>query len=266
MAPADLLSRIVEATRSELASVESRRGAFEDSAREAASLRGPNAFSKAIRRSAGQPIHIIAEVKSASPSAGVIVADPDVETIAAAYREGGASAVSVVTEPAFFSGSRDWLRRAAGASALPVIMKDFIVDPLQIHRGVAAGADAVLLLASLLNGDEIRAMIAVLDALGRDALVEVHDDRELERAIEGGARMIGVNNRDLRTFVVDLATSERLASQIPTSVIRVAESGIRTREDAQRLESAGFDALLVGESLLRQADRCAAVRALRGPS
>ncbi|HVT02359.1 MAG TPA: indole-3-glycerol phosphate synthase TrpC [Thermoanaerobaculia bacterium] len=260
----DILSRIVASTRLELASVESDRELFEQTAREVAALGEPHAFSRAIRRIGGEPIRIIAEVKSASPSAGVIVDGPEVENIATAYRDGGAAAVSVVTEPVFFKGSRDWLQRARSSSLLPVIMKDFIVDPLQIHRGVAAGADAVLLLASLLDASSLHAMIDLLDRLGRDALVEVHDEEELDRAIEAGARIIGVNNRNLRDFVVDLGTSERLSAKIPESVIRVAESGIRTRQDAQRLERVGFDAILVGESLLRQADRTAAVRSLRG--
>lgn len=260
----DILSRIVASTRLELAKAESSREALIQLAGSAAKLGEPHAFSKAIRRNPGEAIRIIAEVKSASPSAGVIVEAPEVEQIAEEYRRGGASAVSVVTEPQFFGGSRDWLERARSSSGLPVIMKDFVLDSLQVHRGVAAGADAVLLLASLLDARKLREMIGLLNDLGRDALVEVHDAEELDSAMEAGALVIGVNNRNLRDFTVDLAVSERLSSRMPTSVIRVAESGVRSREDAQRLERAGFDALLVGESLLRQADRSAAVRALRG--
>jgi len=145
-----------------------------------------------------------------------------------------------------------------------VIMKDFVVEPSQLFRGVAAGADAVLLLASLLDANQIALFISFLDEYGVDALVEVHNDAELQRAIDGGARVIGVNNRDLTTFKVDLATSERLAAKIPKNAIRVAESGIATHADIERLRSCGFDAFLVGESLLRQNDRAAAVRRLRG--
>ncbi len=219
----------------------------------------PFAFSRAL---AGNEIHLIAEIKSASPSAGSIVENPDVDQIAREYSRGGASAISIVTEPEFFRGSHDWLSRAARAAHLPVLMKDFIIDQRQLLCGVAAGANAILLLASLLDGEKITEAIAILDDFGCDALVEVHDERELERAIDGGARIIGVNSRNLRDFRVDLATAERLAKRIPKEVIKVAESGIKTREDVERLRLAGFKAFLVGESLLRQNDRAAAVRAL----
>jgi indole-3-glycerol phosphate synthase len=219
----------------------------------------PFAFSRAL---AGNKIHLIAEIKSASPSAGLIVENPDVDHIAREYSRGGAAAISIVTEPEFFRGSHDWLARAGRASHLPVLMKDFIIDQRQLLCGVAAGANAILLLASLLDGEKIAEAIAILNDFGCDALVEVHDERELERAIDGGARIIGVNNRNLRDFKVDLATAERLAKRMPKDVIKVAESGIKTREDVERLRAAGFQAFLVGESLLRQNDRAAAVRAL----
>jgi indole-3-glycerol phosphate synthase len=223
----------------------------------AARNRSPFALTTALRR---DRINVIAEIKSASPSAGTIVENPDVEVIAAAYKQGGAAAISVVTEPEFFRGSREWIARAAGQ--LPVLMKDFIVEESQLTRGIAAGASAILLLASLLDANQIRDFIRCLDAYSCDALVEVHDEVELERAMTGGARIVGINNRNLRDFTVDLSASERLANQIPHGVIRVAESGIKTRGDVDRLRAAGFDAFLVGESLLRQKDRAAAVRQL----
>jgi indole-3-glycerol phosphate synthase len=216
----------------------------------------PFALTAALRQAR---INVIAEIKSASPSAGSIVENPNVESIAAEYKAGGAAAISIVTEPAFFHGSREWIARVDG---LPVLMKDFIVDESQLIRGVAAGASAILLLASLLDAAQIRDFIACLDEYKCDALVEVHDEAELEKAINGGARIIGVNNRNLRDFSVDLSASERLAKQIPDGVLRVAESGIKTRGDVDRLRAAGFDAFLVGESLLRQNDRAAAVRQL----
>ena len=219
----------------------------------------PHAFASAISRPG---INVIAEIKSASPSAGSIIENPDVEAIAADYQRGGAAAVSIVTEPEFFRGSSAWLARAKSASGLPAIMKDFIIDERQLLHGVAAGANAILLLASLLDAKQIRAFIALLDQFGCDALVEVHDEAELERAIGGGAKLIGVNNRNLRDFSVDLGTSERLAARMPAETIKVAESGIKTRHDVERLRNAGFNAFLVGESLLRQEDRAAAVRAL----
>ncbi len=221
-------------------------------------------FSKAL---SGPPppaaaIRLIAEIKAASPSAGEIVKAPDIEEIARDYARGGAVAISIVTEPDFFHGSPEWIARAHSASGLPVLMKDFVIDVRQLLGGVAAGANAVLLLASLLDANQIRESIALLEGFGCDALVEVHDERELSRAVDAGARLIGVNNRDLRDFRVDLATAEKLGKRMPDGVIRVAESGIKERADVERLRAAGFHAFLVGESLLRQNDRAAAVQAL----
>ena len=251
-----VLDQIVERTRERLRfEAKPDRRAAED----AALARTGFAFREALSRDA---INVIAEVKSASPSAGSIVDDPDVGAIAEAYRRGGAAAISVVTEPEFFRGSREWLARARAASRLPVVMKDFIVEPSQIIRGIAAGADAILLLASILDTHQLRDFVALIEAYGCDALVEVHDEEELERAVGGEARIIGVNNRNLKDFHVDLATSERLGALMPADAIRVAESGIRTRSDVDRLRAAGFHAFLVGESLLRQEDRAAAVSAL----
>ena len=258
-----VLDQIVERTRERLRSEgkPDRRAA-----EEVAQQRKAFAFREAI--GGGQalpPVRIIAEIKSASPSAGSIVDDPDIEAIARDYARGGAAAMSIVTEPEFFRGSRDWIARAKSAAALPVVMKDFVVEPSQIVRGIAAGADAILLLASLLDVAQLRDFVALTEAYGCDALVEVHDEEELERAIAANARLIGVNNRDLRDFRVDLGTSERLGARMPADVIRVAESGIRVRADIDRLCAAGFHAFLVGESLLRQNDRAAAVRALVMP-
>jgi len=251
-----VLDQIVERTRERL-----RTEAKPDrrAAEEVAQQRTPFAFRAALARDG---VKIIAEIKSASPSAGSIVDDPDVEAIARDYARGGAAAMSIVTEPEFFRGSREWIARAKQASGLPVVMKDFVVEPSQIVRGIAAGADAILLLAALLDAGQIRDFVAIAEAYGCDALVEVHDEDELQKAIGGGAKLIGVNNRDLRDFHVDLATSERLGATMPEGVIRVAESGIRTRADVDRLRAAGFHAFLVGESLLRQDDRAAAVRTL----
>jgi len=248
-----ILDDIVSSTRARLAM---EPPPDPDAAAMAARSRPPFALTTALR---ADRINVIAEIKSASPSAGSIVENPDVEAIAAAYKEGGAAAVSIVTEPEFFHGSREWIGRAAG---LPVLMKDFIVDESQLIRGVAAGASAILLLASVLDAAQIRDFIACLDSFSCDALVEVHDEAELTRALGGGARIIGVNNRNLRDFRVDLGASERLSRQIPNGALRVAESGIKSRQDVERLRAAGFDAFLVGESLLRQNDHAAAVRQL----
>jgi indole-3-glycerol phosphate synthase len=249
----DFLERIVAKTRQRLAQ---EPPADRAAAERAAEVRSPYALTAALSRDG---IKIIAEIKAASPSAGTIVENPDVESIAADYEKGGAAAISVVTERDSFHGSRDWIARAAAASGLPILMKDFVVDESQLVRGVAAGASAILLLASLLDARQIRAFMACLDQFACDALVEVHDERELERAVGGGARLIGVNNRNLRDFAVDLATSERLSKLIPPDVIRVAESGVKTHQDIDHLRAFGFDVFLVGESLLRQNDRAAAL-------
>lgn len=260
---ATVLDAIVASTRKRLGAAD--LDALRRAARAAANEKRAHAFQAALSAPAIDRARIIAEVKSASPSAGSIIENPDVEAIVAEYKLGGASAISVVTEPEFFRGSREWLRRARTAG-MPVIMKDFVVEPEQLYAGIAAGADAILLLASLLDAPRIAEFLALLHDHGCDALVEVHDDAELERAIAAGAPIIGVNNRDLRDFRVDLGTSERLSAQMPHGTIRVAESGIRTRADVDRLLAANFDAFLVGESLLRQTDRAAAVRALAAPA
>jgi indole-3-glycerol phosphate synthase len=244
-----VLDDIVAATRARLKSEPPPDVA---AARRIASSREPHRFENALRRDG---VNIIAEIKAASPSAGTIVENPDVEQIASDYTNGGAAAISIVTERDYFRGDRAWIARV---TQLPVVMKDFIVDESQLVRGVAAGASAILLLASLLDAKQIAHFIGVLDDFGCDALVEVHDERELERA--AAARIVGVNNRNLRDFSVDLATSERL--KVPHGVVKVAESGIKTRKDIDRLRAAGFHAFLVGESLLRQNDHAAAVRAL----
>lgn len=244
-----VLDDIVAATRARL---KTEPPPDVNAARRVAASRPPHRFEHALRRDG---VNVIAEIKAASPSAGAIVENPDIERIADEYEKGGAAAISIVAERDFFRGDREWIARVP---RLPVIMKDFIVDESQLIRGVAAGASAILLLASLLDAKQIAHFIGILDDFGCDALVEVHDEQELERA--RGAKIVGVNNRNLRDFSVDLATSERL--QIPSGVVKVSESGIKTRNDVDRLRAAGFHAFLVGESLLRQNDRAAAVRAL----
>lgn len=255
-----ILDQIVADTRAELRELALDVRLLEREARQSVSGRRAHRFRTAVATAPGsRDVRVIAEIKAASPSAGTIVVSPDVEGIARAYRDGGAAAISVVVEPRYFKGSREWMARAAEKSGLPVIMKDFVVEPVQIFRGAAAGADAILLLASLHDASGLRELIDVCECLGCDAVVEVHDERELGRAVDARAPIVGVNNRNLRDFSVDLATSERLGALIPPDSIRVAESGIRARGDVERLLDAGFNAFLVGESLLRQRDRTAAV-------
>ncbi len=260
-----ILDKIVADTLKELDALDLDIHELDRAARERAASCETHRFSRALAAGTGsRNVHLIAEIKAASPSAGTIVENPDVEGIARAYQAGGAAAISVVVEPRYFLGSRDWLSRASNAAGLPVIMKDFVVEPLQIFRGVAAGADAILLLASLLDVEPLSHFIDLCDEFGRDALVEVHDEHELDRALEAGARLIGVNNRNLKDFSVSLETSERIGALIPPDKLRVSESGIHSRADVDRLLDAGFNAFLVGESLLRQSDREAAVRELAG--
>lgn len=255
-----ILEEIVASTRQELSLESVDWKSLNRAARLRSSQKTKFSFYSAIR--SDSEIRIIAEIKSASPSAGIIIESPDVSAIAREYAEAGAAAISVVTEPRFFRGSSEWLYHAGKASGLPVLMKDFIVEPVQLYKAVAKGADAVLLLASVLNSSKLREFLSLLDELGRDGLIEVHDERELDDALEAGARIIGVNNRDLRDFRVDLAACERLAPRFPSGVVRVAESGIKTAGDIRRLRASGFHAFLVGEQLLRSVDKAAAIREL----
>ncbi len=208
----------------------------------------------------GGPVRVVAEVKRASPSAGAIDASLDAAGQARRYAAAGAAAVSVLTDGPGFGGSLADLGEARAAVALPLLRKDFVVDPYQLLETRAAGADAALLIAAALPGGELRRLLEGARALGLDALVEVHDERELEAALEAGADLVGVNNRDLRSFQVDLAVSERLVPLLPEGVKGVAESGLRTAADARRLRAAGAVNLLVGEALVRAADPGALIR------
>jgi indole-3-glycerol phosphate synthase len=207
---------------------------------------------------------IIAEVKKASPSRGLIRADFDPIAIATAYAEGGATAVSVLTEPRFFQGSLEHLAAVRKAVSLPLLRKDFVIDAYQVVEARAWGADAVLLIVAILDDGPLRELLAAATEIGLDALVEAHTASEVERAVAARATLIGINNRDLRTFVTTLETAERLGRLVPDGVVRVAESGIETRDDVARLEAAGFHAFLIGESLMRAADPAARLRELHG--
>jgi indole-3-glycerol phosphate synthase len=219
-------------------------------------------FARALR---APGVSVIAEVKRYSPSKGAIRPDLDPATLAAAYEAGGAAAVSVLTEESHFRGSLADMRTAAGATALPLLRKDFIGDPYQVYEARAFGASAILLIAALLDDRGLRDLAALAQDLGLDVLLEVHDAGEMERALRVDEVILGINNRDLRTFEVSLETSMRLAGLVPPDRVVVAESGIRDRADVERLGSAGLDAVLVGESLLRQGQAAAAVASLAGP-
>jgi len=196
-------------------------------------------------------ISAIAEIKRRSPSKGVLREDLRVEALAARYAESGARALSILTDREFFGGSDEDLIAARGATELPVLRKDFTIDPYQIHEARRLGADAVLLIVRILGPGQLRELSAVAREVGLAAVVEVHTEAELDRANKAGAAIIGINSRDLDTFETDLSGAMRLRESIPPDRIAVAESGIRTREDVRRVERQGFDAMLVGESLLR---------------
>jgi indole-3-glycerol phosphate synthase len=204
----------------------------------------------------------IAEFKRKSPSAGWINETADLETTVRAYRAGGASAVSVLTNEPFFAGRLADLAPARAASALAVLRKDFIIDPYQICEAAAAGADAILLIVAALGDAELAELLATARAMRLDVLVEAHDATEVTRAVAAGAHIIGINNRDLRTFTVDRELAARLRPSIPVDRIVVAESGIRDATDVARLRDAGIDAILVGETLMRAPDPAAALRGL----
>jgi len=212
----------------------------------------------------GPPIRLIAEVKKASPSKGVIRADFDPVQIAQIYQQHGAACISVLTDTPYFQSSLSDLRRVREAVGLPVLRKDFIIDPYQVLEARAAGADAVLLIAECLDDASLRQLHDATVALGMAPLVELYDPANLPRVLAAGARLIGINNRDLRTFETDLDHTLRLRRQIPDDRIVVGESGIRTRDDVLRLQSAAVNAMLVGETLMASADIAAAVDALLG--
>jgi indole-3-glycerol phosphate synthase len=229
-----------------------------------ASAPRPRDFIIALR-SSGKPA-IIAEIKRASPSAGLIRDDLDVMAIAAGYEKGGAAAISVITEEDFFQGNLEYLVQARAAVSLPLLCKDFIFDPIQILTARAAGADAVLLITAILTQDSLVQLLKMARSLGMSCLVEVHDAEELARVIETDARIIGINNRDLKTFQVDLDTTLKLCSNIPPDRVIVSESGIQRHKDLQKLAAAGVDAVLVGTSLMRADDPGLKLRELMGSS
>jgi len=219
-------------------------------------------FASALR---GERIRLIAEVKKASPSRGVIRPDFDPVEIARTYAGNGASAISVLTEARYFQGSLSYLRdirNALGNKKLPLLRKDFLGDPYQIYESRAYGADSLLLIVAMLTPERLEELLRLSHELGMDCLVEVHNEAELEVALRSGARVIGINNRDLKTFAVDLATTERLRPLIPADRIVVSESGIKDRSDMEKMKKWGVDAVLIGESLMSASDIAARMKEL----
>jgi indole-3-glycerol phosphate synthase len=260
-----ILEEILVRKRAEVSSAKAQVAAGQLASAAEACDESTRGFRTALSR--GPRPRIIAEMKPRSPSRGVIRADFDPVTCAKAYFEGGAAAISVLTDNHYFGGELGTLEIARRVVPLPLLRKDFVVDAYQVDEARVAGADAVLLIVAAFSGADpvakIRGLRQRAADLGLDALVEVHDDREFDVAIECGADLVGINNRNLGTFEVDLAVSERLAGRAPEGVVVVAESGIFTATDVARLESAGVDALLVGEALMREPDPGLALRELR---
>lgn len=255
----DILARIVASKRLEVAALAGRRGELERLAE--GRMADRRDFAGAL---AAAPPALIAEVKQASPSAGVLAGDFDPAAVAARYEEGGAAALSVLTDGPFFKGNLSDLEAARERVRLPVLRKDFTIDELCVLEAAAHGADAILLIAAILGEREMRDLRELASGFGMAALVEVHCEAELEPALASGADIIGVNNRNLHTFEVRLDTSFRLAERIPAGVIRVSESGIRSRTEVRQLRDAGYQAFLVGEHLMRSPDPAAALRELIG--
>ena len=246
-----VLDRIVAATRVRVA--EAKRGADLRELERRAEEHQPRGFRHALQSKNHNAVAVIAELKKASPSKGLIRAEFHVEELARELEAAGAAALSVLTNEEFFQGALENLRKASAAVAIPCLRKDFIVDEFQLVEARANSADAVLLIVAALTGDELSRLARGARSHGLDVLCEVHDELELRRALDAGCDLIGVNTRDLRTFNVDLQTALDMAPEFPAGVVRVAESGIRSSEDVARLRAAGYDAFLVGESLMRAA-------------
>src|ERR1700721_3813374 len=259
--PKNMSDRMVEARRE---SVSHRKRVLPEAALRMAvekKIPPPRGFASALT---GPGVRIIAELKKASPSRGLIRTEFAPASLAASLEKAGAAALSVLTEEDFFSGSLADLKEASRVTKIPILRKDFIIDPWQVWEARAAGADSFLLIAAILSDTTLQELLALGRTLKMEPLVEVHSREELERVLAAGARIIGVNNSDLRDFQVHLETSLSLIEMIPDDCIAVSESGLRTHEDIERLRRAGFDAFLIGEHLMKEADPGSALRVLRG--
>ncbi|MCL1984768.1 MAG: indole-3-glycerol phosphate synthase TrpC [Methanomassiliicoccaceae archaeon] len=257
----DILSAIVARTKERITE-KKRTVPLDDMIKAADAVRIEGyGFERALRNG---DIAFICETKKASPSKGVISDDYDAVRIAKEYERAGADAVSVLTEPYYFQGSDDDLRGAASEIRIPLLRKDFIVDEYMIYESRTLGADAVLLICGALEKDVLAKYISIAHGIGLSVLTETHSETEIRTALSAGARIIGVNNRDLRTFDVDLSLSERLGKMVPDDVLFVAESGIRTAEDVERLRNAGVDAVLIGETMMRSSDKRTELQRLHG--
>jgi indole-3-glycerol phosphate synthase len=255
-----ILDQIAAAARKRVEASKRRIAPEEMKRRSLACARGDFPFEAALKKAG---LSFICEVKKASPSKGVIAEEFPYAEIAKSYETAGADAVSVLTEPEFFLGSDDYLTDIRARIKLPLLRKDFIVDAYQLYESRLLGADAALLICALLDEQTLRRYLGVCGELGLSALVEAHDEAEVKAAAAAGARIVGVNNRDLKTFDVDLENCVRLRPYVPENILFVAESGIKTPDDVARLHAAGVDAVLIGETLMRSPDKKAALDALK---
>jgi indole-3-glycerol phosphate synthase len=259
-----ILDEILEHKRSEVSEAKRRFSATHMAERARGCGEALRGFRSALAE--GSSPRVIAEIKRRSPSKGEIRADFDAVGCARSYAEAGAAAISVLTDERYFGGRLEFLEAVRSVAELPLLRKDFVIDPYQIDEARVSGADAVLLIVAALSREELGRLRQHAVSLGLDVLVEVHDEEELESALAAGADLVGINNRDLRSFETDLAVTERLAPLVPGKALIVAESGIFSHEEIRRLEGAGVHAFLVGESLMREADVGLALRRLRGRS
>ncbi|MFH1994981.1 MAG: indole-3-glycerol phosphate synthase TrpC [Nitrospinota bacterium] len=257
------MKKIVDAKREELSLLKGKRGVAELRSM-ALDKEAPLNFTEAIKRRESGGTRIIAEIKRMSPSRGIIREDFDPVSIAKIYQAGGVAAVSCLTEKNFFGGDIGYLQKIRGELTVPLLRKDFIVDEYQIVESRAFGADAFLLIAAILDRNQMKEYIAMGRELGMEPLVEVHSEEELDLITDSGALVVGINNRDLKTFKTDVAVTERLIERLGTGYISVSESGIFNRDDIERLEGCGVDAFLIGEAIMRETDMASKLSQLIG--
>jgi len=252
-----ILSRIIEEKR-RVVDEAKRARSKEDLIREIKNISVQSSFKKSISRP--HHVNLIAEIKKASPSKGILRGDFHPVKIAVTYQAHGASAVSVLTDERFFEGKLEYIKMVKENISLPVLRKDFIIDEYQIYESVAAGADAILLIADLLSANEMNGFYELATSLGLDVLMEVHNEEDVEKALATGGSIIGMNNRDLHTFKVDLGVTQKLVRLLPANMIKVSESGIRSYEDVMFLKSLGINAVLIGEAFMESSDIAATMR------